>query len=250
MRRNLFIALVLCLYVFSAAAVDAELADHSGPVQTGGQDSTLDVSAQALRWLQGQQVAPEVLREAASLWKNAPNTQGAELLDRLMRTLALGDENIAELVADCRELPRGVVLQQRPVLAEKHLPPLVRHNLQLVYGQWLVRHRYYDEALEQLADLTPGQVVHPAALLFHQSVVHHRLLHKTKGLEAARALLDEVEDCPARYRAVAMLLEHDLQQLQDESLDHIARRMEDIGRHLDLGRAGPRVRKLEDSTLR
>jgi hypothetical protein len=41
----------------------------------------------------------------------------------------------------------------------------------------------------------------------------------------------------------------DLEGLKDESLDHIARRMDDIRRRLDLGRAGPKVREVEDGVI-
>ena len=37
--------------------------------------------------------------------------------------------------------------------------------------------------------------------------------------------------------------------MQDDTLDHIARRMDDIRRRLDLGRAGPKVRKVEDGVI-
>ena len=44
-------------------------------------------------------------------------------------------------------------------------------------------------------------------------------------------------------------MEEDLKGLQDDTLDHIARRMDDIRRRLDLGRAGPKVRKEEDGVI-
>ena len=40
-----------------------------------------------------------------------------------------------------------------------------------------------------------------------------------------------------------------LEQLKDDSLDHIARRMADIERRLDLGRAGPKTREVEDGVI-
>ena len=49
---------------------------------------------------------------------------------------------------------------------------------------------------------------------------------------------------------VAQLMRADLQDLQEDTLDHIARRMDDIHRRLDLGRAGPKVRKQEDGVVK
>jgi hypothetical protein len=85
--------------------------------------------------------------------------------------------------------------------------------------------------------------------LFYQSVAHHRLLNKEPGLKSIRQLLDDVAGSPQRYVAVAGLMYEDLKALKDDSLDHISRRMDDIRRRLDLGRAGPKVRKIEDDVV-
>ena len=54
---------------------------------------------------------------------------------------------------------------------------------------------------------------------------------------------------PRRYVAVARLMQADLGGLKPDTLDHIARRMEDIWRRLELGRGGPKVRKVEDGVV-
>ena len=51
----------------------------------------------------------------------------------------------------------------------------------------------------QLAGLEPADVVDPAALLFFQSVAHHRLLNKTDGLKTIDRLLSQVVEGPSRY---------------------------------------------------
>ena len=45
-------------------------------------------------------------------------------------------------------------------------------------------------------------------------------------------------------------MQDDLKDLQEDTLDHIARRMDDIHRRLDLGRAGSKVRKEEDGVIK
>ncbi len=55
--------------------------------------------------------------------------------------------------------------------------------------------------------------------------------------------------CRSVTRRLARLMQADLEGLKDESLDHIARRMEDIQRRLDLGRAGEKVREVEDGVI-
>ena len=89
----------------------------------------------------------------------------------------------------------------------------------------------------------------PAELLFYQGVTYHRMLNKAEGLKVINQLLDGAEASPRRYIAVAYLMQADLNALEEETLDHIARRMEDVQRRLDLGRAGPKVRKVEDGVI-
>jgi hypothetical protein len=107
----------------------------------------------------------------------------------------------------------------------------------------------FDEAQEQLAGLTPADVVAPASLLFYQSVVNHALLNRESGLKSIDELLQGADTSPRRYIALARLMQEDLKGLQDDTLDHIARRMDDIRRRLELGRAGPKVRKVEDGVI-
>ena len=137
-----------------------------------------------------------------------------------------------------------------PWLADNATPAIERNNLRLLYGRWLVQANLYDEALVQLQSLRPEDVVDPAGLLFYQSVVYHRLLKKEAGLEALSLLLEPGHEIPRRYLSVARLMQSDLAPLKDDSLDHIARRMEDIRRRLDLGRAGQQVRDVEDGVIK
>jgi DNA-binding transcriptional MerR regulator len=75
------------------------------------------------------------------------------------------------------------------------------------------------------------------------------LLNKDAGLKAIQELLEEPEQSPRRYAAVAKLMQEDLRQLKEDSLDHIARRMDDIRRRLGLGRGDQKVRKVEDGVI-
>ena len=108
----------------------------------------------------------------------------------------------------------------------------------------------YDEALGAIEGLEPADdVVDPAALLFYQAVVHHRMLEREQGLATIARLMENAATLPRRYASMARLMQADLEGLKDESLDHIARRMDDIRRRLDLGRAGPKVRGVEDGVI-
>ena len=150
-----------------------------------------------------------------------------ELLDRVVRTIAAVDPPAKQLVELCSK-PR-VPGPVAPVawLADQKLPTLVRANMRLWYGQWLVHQQLYDESLDQLSGLEPADVVDPAALLFYQGVDYHWLLKKQPGLKTLARLLERRDHLPRRYAQMADLMQTDLAALKDDSLDHIDRRMRD-----------------------
>ena len=75
------------------------------------------------------------------------------------------------------------------------------------------------------------------------------MLLKTEGLSTLKKLLDQTIDVPVRYTAVAALMKEDLERLDPETLDEIARKMTDVQRRLSLGRTGPKVQKKEDEII-
>ncbi len=208
------------------------------------------VKATALTWLDAQQADEATRTKAEALWAQL-DEQPAEvdLLGCLAQTFALVDENARRLVALCSGPKTSVILPPQPWLSDEATDPLMAHNLRLWYGRWLVHEALFDEALEALAGLEPQQVAAPATLLFYRSVAHYCLLDKKEGLRLVDQLLQRSELSPRRYVAVARLMEEDLQSLDEESLDHIARRMGDVERRLGLGRAGKRVRGIEDGII-
>lgn len=178
-----------------------------------------------------------------------PALAASMMLERLCATFALVDDRAAALVATCSQ-PRPLEPVVTPAwLLDPETPPLLSDNLRLLYGRWLAQENLYDEARDQLAELGPQLVVDPATLLFYQGVVFHRLLEKEPGLQALQRLDRDVRNPPERYRALAGILVQDLSDLKDESLDHIARRMGDVRRRLDLGRPGPKTREVEDGVI-
>ena len=174
-------------------------------------------------------------------WPATEPAGGPAPFQRAIDTAALIYPAAEELVEFC-EAPRDV--QRLPtfsILQSETVPPMIRSNLRLLYGRWLARERLYDEAHEQLAGMSANDVLDPASLLFYQGVVFHRLLRKEEALAALEQLLSAGDNVPRRYRNVAALMKADIEPLEDESLDHIARRMHDVRRRLELGRAGKKV---------
>jgi len=209
-----------------------------------------EVKAQALAWLDATKTSPAVRAKADAIWSSfSASASEDDLLVRLARTFALAHRNAAKLATMCSE-PRGqLVTPAQPWLRDGSAPPLLANNLRLFFARWLVEQSLFDEALEQLLGLAPGDVVAPASLLFYQSVVYHALLNKESGLKSIDVLLQGAEAAPRRYVALAQLMQDDLKGLEEDTLDHVVRRMEDIRRRLDLGRAGPKVRKVENGVI-
>jgi hypothetical protein len=244
-RRRLS-PLVAAGALLTALATPAAL--HAAAWQT---PTAQEVRTQVLQWLDGQKADPALAAEVRRLWENTPDSlTGSELLGRLAESFARVDPRVRQLVDGCAQPHRPGPLPPYAWLGDAKTPPLVAKNMRLYYGCYLVRQSLLEEALEQFRGLRPGDVVDPASLLFYEMVAHHGLVHCEEGLQAAEQLLQDESHAPKRYLALARLTQEDLKNVREETLDHIARRMDDIHRRLDLGRAGPKVRTEEDGVIK
>jgi hypothetical protein len=202
-------------------------------------------------YLRAASISDDQRRAAQDAWWNYPDRPGrdADLLERLARCLAKVDDRVATLAAHCAQSEPNVVLPDFGWLADSQLPELVRHNMRLYYARWLVQNDYDDEALAWTDGLSPADVVAPEALLFYRAVAEHRLVRADRADSMVAVLLERPDDLPLRYQKLAMLMQQDLAGLEDESLDHIARRMSDVRRRLELGRAGKNVQGVEQGVI-
>jgi hypothetical protein len=208
------------------------------------------VKSKAMDWLREKYVDETVRAKADKIWDQASERSKEEdLLERLAATFALADANSDKLVALCSQSRASLVLPDQAWLGDPQTPRFVANNMRLFYARWLVQELLFEEAREQLLELETSEVVAPATLLFYQSVIYHKLLQKESGLKTLEALLSAEDTSPKRYVAVARLMQDDLKGLEEDSLDHIARRMDDVRRRLDLGRTGPKVRNVEDGVV-
>lgn len=250
-RTILLAALTLATFARQAIAATPDAPfDPFAKAPTVTAPSTADVRAQVLAWLNAREVDPLLRRSMDAAWQNDEALATVEArLELLTQTLALVDDRARALIDLCSKPRDRVILPSQDWLFDRDTPPLVRDNLRLIYGRWLSHELLYDESVDQLAGIAATDVIDPATLLFYQSVGYHRLLSKNDGLKTIRQLLDDVSDSPVRYTAVAALMLDDLSALEDDSLDHISRRMDDIRRRLELGRAGNKVRRVEDGVI-
>jgi hypothetical protein len=201
-------------------------------------------------YFQAERIAADRQAEIRNAWQSVDGgANSGDLLDRLANALARSDDRVAGLVQFCDNVTSDGPLPEFAWLADSATPALVRHNMRLYLSRWLVQQGYYDEALAWMAGLKLTDVVAPESLLFYRAIAHHRLVQPDEADAVLGQLLEREDDLPARYHKLAGLMRQDLARLQEDSLDHIARRMDDIRRRLALGRTGKRVQGIENGVI-
>lgn len=205
-----------------------------------------DVSSELLQWVAQQKGDAKLQEQVGAIWATVDtNTPPDVVLEKLVEVFSLVDVDVQKLVADCKYVKAGFLAPEADMLDDDKASPFVRNNLALYFGRYLAQRRMFDEALQHLEGLDPAKVVDPASCLFFQAVCQHQLFEKADALASIKSLLKNTESVPARYSTVAELMQYELQGIQAKSLDEISKRMADVERRLDLGRAGQRVQKEE-----
>jgi hypothetical protein len=171
------------------------------------------------------------------------------LLDRVVRTLTLGDCEAAQLLASARDTDAPVPTEVPAVLRDVDKPAFYRHNLALAYARALTQRRAYEDALEVLVLVEPDRVVDPAAYFFHRAVCEYSLLLRDAAQKSIDRLLTDVPDVPHGHRSVAALMHLEMETWQDRDLAWIARMRDGIQRRLALGRGGKLTRRLQRQVL-
>jgi hypothetical protein len=203
------------------------------------------VRDQSITWAKQQNLPEESLTAINELWTAVDASASAqELLDAAVHTFALANPDIQAFVDACQVSVTPVLLPDTQVLDAKD-NEFVNSNLRLYFARFLSRSRLYDEALEQFSQIDPRSVIDPATSLFYTAVCQQQLLQKTEGLATLDKLLTKTENVPVRYSSVAQLMQYELQNLRQDSLDEVAFMMKDVERRLDLGRGGRQVQKKE-----
>jgi hypothetical protein len=203
----------VCAVVIAAAcqAVHGEI-DVEQPPSWAVPDASA-TRGRIVAWIEGHPNKDDQARAKARAPWNQPAEKSAppDLLDAAMESIAALDPRVAKL--------RDDPLADPAWLFEPSPPPdataaFARETVRLWLGRARVRQQRFDEAVPLL----------------------DRLLERSGGI-------------PVRYERMARLLRADMAALEDESLDHIARRMRDITRRLDLGHAGPKTRSVQDGVI-
>jgi len=203
--------------------------------------------AQAQSWLDSVGKTDEAARTAF----NAVWESDRPLIDRVADTLALGNADVAKLLAEARDPAAPAPKDVPELLKDNKLPVYFRSNLALAYAKALSGKRVFEESLDALKAAVPEQVVDPAAYYFHKAVAEHGLVQKKEAAASIARLLDDVAETPERYRMVATLMFLDMQGWKDEDKDlgNIARLMDNIERRLDLSRGGPKTQEIQKKVV-
>lgn len=200
-------------------------------------------------WSQTSHVPVETKTQLLELWNNISDSS-LPLRELLDRSLEISSAEIWEKLDSFRQTGN----YQGPIEldttnVDSWPPQFLIHHAKFVYGKWLAEKGLYDEALNELGEPLPDQVVDPAALLFFEASCQHYLLKKEECVTTLKQLLSRSEGLPIRYLAVSQMMLKDIEPLETDSLDEVARLMRDIERRLDLGRAGKKVRKTEEDVV-
>lgn len=201
-------------------------------------------AAMVSRWLEGVPDA-DARSHGQAAWAAAA-AASPDLLDAAMASCTAVDQR-AERAGAALDAPGG--LTDLAWLGESSVAGFERDSVRAWLGRELVRRDRFDEALPLLTAIDPLEAVDPAAVLFHTAACQHWLLDTEAAITTLDRLLERVGEIPVRYERVARLLRADIAALEDESLDHISRRMRDVTRRLGLGRPGPRTRQVQDGVI-
>lgn len=248
-RKRLAPRTPFLVVLFLAAAALAAPPAAAAPMYAAPPADT--VRRSALDWVAAQAVEDQqTLEQIGKSWAFGDETPAAgQLFQKVIETFCLADAATRQFVDACRLVQAPLIPPRFDVLNTGNQTAFYVSNLRLYYARYLCRRRMYESALEVLASVDGKAVVDPASYLFFKAVCEHRMMKKQEGLVTLGTLLESTQDVPARYTAVAALMQHDLQALKDKSLDTIARKMADVERRLDLGRGGPKVQKVEDEII-
>ena len=257
-RRSAATLVVLAVLVTPAAAAPATRRPAAAPVDADLErpaswsiPTSSHVRDEVLAWVGRQSAARDRLEAVGESWpaRESPEGEG-DLLDRVVTSFAALDERCAVLWRTARESVDARALPAAADwLTDAGTDVFERDAVRLWLGRELVRHGRFDEGLALLADLDPATAVDPAALFFHRAACQHWLLESDLAIETLDRLLERSGEIPVRYERVARLLRADIASLEDESLDHIARRMRDVSRRLGLGRAGTKTVAIQDGVI-
>lgn len=206
------------------------------------------IRGSVLAWADETQSDTELVNNIASQWQDLDRlsaASGEQLLDHVINSFAVVDGAIRRMVQETN----GSGPVEEIVYDGIRSNSFFRSNVRLFHARWLAQHRYFDEAVSLLEDLTPDDVVDPASLFFYRAVCRAELLRRTDAMDDLTLLLNNTVEVPERFQFVGQMLLDELRSQADDGLDHVSRLMKDVERRLDLGRPGQKTQDQEEAII-
>jgi hypothetical protein len=235
-----------------AACACPVVADESllRPQPTWQIPSVDDARQRVSAWLESQNLADPLRQEAARAWQSLPQqTTHDSLLERMAITVKLVQPAWWEWFRQIAQENPSVQPLELALPDGASSDDFAWNHLSLYAARHLAQQQRYDGAFALIKDLAPEQVIDPATLLFYRAVCQHRLVELEDCRSTLERLRENESELPRRYRYLAQLMVRDTAGVEADSLDDISRRMEDIGRRLELGQADSDVRRREDAVI-
>ena len=230
----------------AAAVVDPVEAAELSRTASWSQPTDAAVGEQLQQWLATRSdTNPERRGAATAAWDDADGDR----LDRLMRAVAAVDDRAATLLKEIDRLPPAAVSRLADQFDSQPEADFGDDVAALWTARQLVRLDRYDEAAPLLVKRSVEASPDPATLLFCRAACEFWMLQADAASDTIARLLEREAEIPVRYAQLARLLEADVASLEQDSLDHISRRMRDITRRLELGHAGKKIRAVQDGVI-
>ncbi|MCA9060279.1 MAG: hypothetical protein KDA85_17340, partial [Planctomycetaceae bacterium] len=194
--------------------------------------------------------SPADAAKARKLWIElagpaADASDAEQRIDAAMLAFAELDPAIRRLLNECQ----GTTSVTAPVYDGLRSDPFCQSVVRLFHARWLTQHRYYDEALTELEQLSADDCPDPSALFFYRAVCELSLLNDEAARDQLSLLLNNTADVPPRFRAVAEMMRQQLANAPADGLPQVARTMSDVQRRLDLGRPDTPTQKQEEQVI-
>ena len=230
-------ALAFCLTALPAAAQGKRTSSFGKYPAPGA----AEVKKQADAWVKATSSKIDE-KQLKAVWSG-----DRALLEKVAKTLALGDADAAKLL---REASEGAAPTEVPaVLKDEKKPAFYRNNLALAYARALAMRQVYEEALEVFSLIKADDVVDPATYFFYRGVCEFGLMLKGAAQASIDKLIADTSDAPQGYLNVAALMNYEMDVWQEKDLDWVARKMENVQRRLGLGRGGKKTRRMQREVL-
>ena len=250
------------LWIFTAIIAPFWFSGVGHPERAAGSDPLLLKKQSSWNWPDVERVQQQVqafvasrlsgdeLAQAQQSLSSSSFFSGVGMLDAILNATSKAEPTIdafrvsldAPFTVDSNSKMEA---QLSSILANGSIPAWLKVDLQLIGCRYQVHHELFDEALLRLLPLANESTSDPATWLFCMAICQHHLLERTTCLETLDRLLERETELPTRYAITARLMQADIKPLKEDSLDEIARLMNDVERRLTLGRTGVVVRDKE-----